>query len=81
MQRKSFHFHFNLYQGRRKHLKNGGARHFEGKFSFRKGAFSKNKKGTSLFIAKPLGHMPPMLPAATSMFFIIFLQKAVFKFY
>ena len=31
----------------------GGARHFEGTFFHeKKGAFSKNKRGTSLFIAK-----------------------------
>ena len=53
-------------QGRRKHLKLGGAQHFEGTFFLRKGALSKNKKGTSLFISKSLGvHAPsaPLVPA------------------
>ena len=38
-------------QGRRKHLKLGGAQHFEGTFFLRKWVFSKNKKGTSLCMA------------------------------
>ena len=41
----------------------GGARHFERTFSLkRKGAFSKNKKGTSLFIAKSWGAHPASTP-------------------
>ena len=56
-------------QGRRKHLKLGGTTlrgHF---FLKRKGAFSKNEKGTSLFIAKSRGaHAPSApLPVPTSM--------------
>ena len=31
-------------------------------FLKKKGAFSENKKGTSLFIAKSWGHMPPVPP-------------------
>ena len=43
-----------------------GARHFEGTFSFKKGAFSKNEKGTQLFIAKSWGCLPPVPPALGS---------------
>ena len=40
-----------------------GARHFEGTFVLKKkGAFSKNKKGISLFIAKSWGHVPTVPP-------------------
>ena len=53
-------------QGRWKHS-NLGARHDEGTFSLRKRAFSKNKKGTSLFIAKSWGHVPPVPTVPTSM--------------
>ena len=43
-------------QGRRKHLKFGGGRNFEGTSSLKeKGTVSENKKGTSLFIAKSSG--------------------------
>ena len=45
-----------------------GARHFKGTFSLRKKGLSKNKKGTSLFIAKPWGtHAPSAPPVPTSM--------------
>ena len=55
-------------QGRRKHLKLGGARHFEGTFFLRKKALSKNEKGTSLFIAKSWkGTCPQCPPVPTSM--------------
>ena len=44
-------------------------RRFEGTFYFKKkGPFSKNKKGTPLFIAKSGGHVPPVPPVPTSMF-------------
>ena len=33
----------------------------------KKGVFSKNKKGTSLFIAKSWGHVPLVPPVPTSM--------------
>ena len=49
-------------------ISNLEARHFEGTFFLKKnGAFSKDKKGTSLLIAKPWRHMPPMPPVPTSM--------------
>ena len=50
-------------QGRRKHLKLGGAQHFEGTFFLKKkGACSKHEKGTSLFIEKSWGGMCPQCP-------------------
>ena len=56
-------------QGRRKYLKLGGTTlrgHF---FLKKKGAFFKNEKGTSLFIANSWGggHVPPVPPVPTSM--------------
>ena len=39
-------------QGRRKHLKLGGHDTSRALFPKKKGAFSKNEEGTSLFIAK-----------------------------
>ena len=54
-------------QERRKHLKLGGG-HDTSRALFlkKKGAFSKNEKGTSLFIAKSWGggHMPPVSPGS-----------------
>ena len=47
-------------QGRRKDLKLGGSTKLREHFFLKKnGAFSKNKKGTYLFIAKSWGHVPP----------------------
>ena len=52
-------------QGRRKHFKLGGARNFEGTlFLKRRGALSRNKKGTSLFIAKSWGARAPSAPGS-----------------
>ena len=52
-------------QGRRKRLRLGGARHFEGTFFFRKrGHFLKIKMGTSLFIAKSWGARAPSAPGS-----------------
>ena len=56
-------------QGRRKHLKLGGARLFKASFFLEKGALSKNKKGTSLFIAKSWGHVPPVPPVPPDSYF------------
>ena len=58
-------FTLTLRQGRRKHLKLGGTRHFEGTFFLKKkGACSKCEKGTSLFKAKSWGHVPPVPPGS-----------------
>ena len=46
-------------------ISNMGARHFEDTFSLR-GIF-RNKKDTSLFIAKSWGHVPPVPPVPTYM--------------
>ena len=47
---------FKVNQGRRKHFKLGGARHFEGTFFLKKkAACSKHEKSTSLFIKKSWG--------------------------
>ena len=52
-------------QGRRKYLKLGGARHFEGMFFLKKkGASSKHEKGPSLFIEKSWGYVPPVPPGS-----------------
>ena len=51
-------------QGRRKHLNLGGARLLKGTFFLKKkGAFSKNEKATSLFIAKSW-MVPPVPPGS-----------------
>ena len=52
-----------LSQGRNKHLKLGGGATLRGHFFLKKkGAFSENKKGTSLFIAKSWGACAPSAP-------------------
>ena len=49
-------------------ISNLGARNFEGTLFLKaKGAFPENKKGTSLFIAKSWGDVPPVPPVPTSM--------------
>ena len=46
-------------------MSNLGTRRFEGTFFLKKqGAFPKTKKGTSLFIAKSWGYMPPVPPVS-----------------
>ena len=52
-----------MCQGRRKHLQLGGGTTLQGQFSPKtKGEFSRNKEGTSLFIGKSWGHVPPVPP-------------------
>ena len=49
-------------QGRRKHLKLGGHDASRALVPLENGAFSRNKKGTSLFSAKSWGGMCPQCP-------------------
>ena len=51
-------------QRHRKHLKLGGTTLEGHLFPEEKGAFSKNKKGTSLFIAKSWGQVPAVPPGS-----------------
>ena len=56
-------------QGRRKHLKLGGARNFEGTFFFlrKRGHFQKIKRALLCLLQNLGGHVPPVPPVPTSM--------------
>ena len=56
-----------LVQGRRKHLKLGGARHFEGTSFLRKrGNFLETKRALLFYCKILVGQVPPELPVPTS---------------